>query len=186
MKQDQSLTGLRKITIFLIIVSLSILASGQALAARLGDSGKSVTDIQKRLRDLGYFRDSITGYFGEQTENAVRNFQRDCGIRVDGIVESNTSHYLFTIPSDCPNDNSGGGSTTYRYCQNAPFGYVVAVPISHSGVVSRVFNLFAESCIQRDNQGDFVNAGEFSNYNHAQMRALSLRQSGLDARVVHK
>lgn len=55
-----------------------------------GDYGSSVTALQERLRALGYFNGEPTGYFDEETEAAVQQFQRAQGITSTGIVGSTT------------------------------------------------------------------------------------------------
>ena len=57
---------------------------------RRGSSGSAVTEVQQQLRDLGYFNADPTGYFGPVTEQAVIRFQRNYGVRADGIVGSQT------------------------------------------------------------------------------------------------
>ena len=53
--------------------------------------------IQRRLRAKGYSigRAGVDGIFGRDTENAVKRFQRDNGLKVDGIVGRNTWKELF-------------------------------------------------------------------------------------------
>ncbi len=56
-----------------------------------GMQGEAVSDIQKYLSVIGrYYADlpeiPVTGYFGEQTQNAVNEFQRLFGIPVSGAV----------------------------------------------------------------------------------------------------
>ena len=66
-----------------------------ALGLNTGSSGNySVTDIQKKLKNLGYYTGSVDGIFGNKTITAVRNFQRDYGLAVDGIVGSKTASAL--------------------------------------------------------------------------------------------
>lgn len=59
---------------------------------RLGDKGKNVTDLQKELAWLGYDigKHGADGIFGQDTRNAVEAFQRDRGIKADGIVGPET------------------------------------------------------------------------------------------------
>lgn len=45
--------------------------------------------MQRQLRKHGYSL-PVTGYFGSQTDGAVRDFQRKNGLYVDGIVGRNT------------------------------------------------------------------------------------------------
>jgi peptidoglycan hydrolase-like protein with peptidoglycan-binding domain len=52
----------------------------------LDDSGAQVSELQRRLIDLGYLDGPATGFFGSQTQAAVINFQQANGIAADGIV----------------------------------------------------------------------------------------------------
>jgi peptidoglycan hydrolase-like protein with peptidoglycan-binding domain len=60
-----------------------------------GDRGADVTDLQRRLRELGYFNGQLTGYFGSTTQEAVSRFQIDNDIEADGVVGSRTRSALF-------------------------------------------------------------------------------------------
>lgn len=51
-----------------------------------GSSGQKVIEIQERLKELGYFNEDITGYFGSVTEAAYKAFQAAAGVTVDGIA----------------------------------------------------------------------------------------------------
>jgi len=55
-------------------------------------SGEKVTDIQRRLKLLGYGigKAEIDGIFGIETENAVRKFQQNRGLMVTGIMDQET------------------------------------------------------------------------------------------------
>lgn len=53
----------------------------------LGDQSESVTKIQQLLNQYGYLSSAnVTGYFGEVTEKAVKNFQKNNGLVSDGSV----------------------------------------------------------------------------------------------------
>ena len=60
--------------------------------------------IQQRLKDLGYYKGNIDGIIGPQSLKAIKAFQKDKGLAVDGIVGSKTSAAL-GIGS--PTQNSG-------------------------------------------------------------------------------
>ncbi|MCD7872465.1 MAG: peptidoglycan-binding protein [Clostridiales bacterium] len=62
--------------------------------SKYGSSGSEVKQIQKKLQELGYYNGSIDGIFGSETQNAVKKFQRNVGITVDGIAGSKTMLYL--------------------------------------------------------------------------------------------
>ncbi len=51
-----------------------------------GMRGQEVVELQTRLRDLGYFKGPVTGYFGPITRNAVRAFQKANGLPSTGFV----------------------------------------------------------------------------------------------------
>ena len=46
--------------------------------------------VQQKLKELGYYKGAIDGIFGSGTVKAVKNFQRDYGLTVDGIVGTKT------------------------------------------------------------------------------------------------
>ncbi|BDR84440.1 hypothetical protein K254310026_18510 [Clostridium tetani] len=48
--------------------------------------------IQSKLKNIGYSigRCGADGYFGDGTLLAVRCFQKDCNLRIDGIIGENT------------------------------------------------------------------------------------------------
>lgn len=55
-----------------------------------GFYGEQVEAVQRVLRNRGHFEGDITGYFGPVTERAVRRFQQEEGLRVNGIADSRT------------------------------------------------------------------------------------------------
>jgi peptidoglycan hydrolase-like protein with peptidoglycan-binding domain len=56
----------------------------------LGDTGDRVKKVQADLKELGY-NVNINGKFDAKTDAAVRSFQRDFKLTVDGIVGANTT-----------------------------------------------------------------------------------------------
>jgi N-acetylmuramoyl-L-alanine amidase len=57
-------------------------------------SGDDVLHLQEKLLELGYDAGRPNGVFGAQTEHALRSFQRDYGITVDGICGAETVRAL--------------------------------------------------------------------------------------------
>jgi N-acetylmuramoyl-L-alanine amidase len=75
-----------------------------AAAYKFGSSGDQVMEIQRRLKDWGYYFGAVDGYYGKETEDAVIAFQIKHGITIDGIVGSQTAEKLgVSLPS-------GGGA----------------------------------------------------------------------------
>ncbi len=69
-----------------------------ALAIKKGDSGPEVAQLQKTLQNAGYFRRQPTGFYGAVTQAAVKKFQADNNLKVDGIVGPKTLSALKGTP----------------------------------------------------------------------------------------
>lgn len=75
---------------------------------RKGSSGTAVKDLQTKLTESGYPCGAIDGKYGDKTAAAVKAFQKDHGLTVDGVVGSKTLsalngaqpvvYYTVTIP----------------------------------------------------------------------------------------
>ncbi|HET7627436.1 MAG TPA: peptidoglycan-binding protein [Bacillales bacterium] len=82
------------IAVMLIVPAVSHAAFGDRLMYE-GTSGKDVKMLQNLLQSNRYFHyPKSTGYYGPITEQAVKNFQRDHGLKVDGIAGPHTLHAL--------------------------------------------------------------------------------------------
>ncbi|XVS64472.1 N-acetylmuramoyl-L-alanine amidase [Actinosynnema sp. CA-299493] len=57
-------------------------------------TGDDVSALQERLLELGYDAGRANGEFGQQTEQALRSFQRDYGLIVDGVCGPGTVRAL--------------------------------------------------------------------------------------------
>ncbi|BAS57024.1 putative peptidoglycan-binding domain-containing protein [Leptolyngbya boryana NIES-2135] len=60
--------------------------SSQLVDLKFGSTGAEVIKLQKRLLDKGFNPGAIDGAFGENTEAAVKAFQRSAGLKSDGIA----------------------------------------------------------------------------------------------------
>ena len=67
------------------------------LSLKPEDEDKNVKAVQQRLFDLGYVDDkeNITGYYGQITEKAVKDFQKKNGIKTTGTADNKTLVKLF-------------------------------------------------------------------------------------------
>ncbi|WP_308017614.1 C40 family peptidase [Alkalihalobacillus deserti] len=63
-------------------------------ALRLGSRGSSVRALQSALNANGVNAGTADGVFGLQTQRAVREFQRNAGITVDGVAGPQTNRAL--------------------------------------------------------------------------------------------
>jgi N-acetylmuramoyl-L-alanine amidase len=59
-----------------------------------GATGEDVIELQSRLQYIGFYNGKIDGVFGWRTYWAVRNFQYEFGLKVDGLVGKKTKASL--------------------------------------------------------------------------------------------
>lgn len=59
-----------------------------------GSQGSEVAALQQKLQQKGYLEGEVDGIYGIQTQQAVRQLQREAGIAVDGIVGPQTRGVL--------------------------------------------------------------------------------------------
>ena len=95
---------------------------------RRGKTGQDVFMLQMRLRELGYYQGSITGGYYEGTIEAVKAFQRDNGLSVDGLAGKNTQALLFrqteTEPQELPSETPVPDSTPVPTFTPEPIPYI--------------------------------------------------------------
>ena len=65
--------------------SFSVLAVSQ-----MGSMGEEVSAVQSALKDKGYYDGKVDGIYGTITKNAVTKFQKDNGLKTDGIAGKQT------------------------------------------------------------------------------------------------
>ena len=82
-----------------------------ATTLREGDKGTAVTELQTMLKKLNYYYGSVTGSFGSLTKQAVRKFQDDNKLTVDGVAGPATINKLRTLTGGSADSGSSSGST---------------------------------------------------------------------------
>jgi len=70
--------------------------SSQYTQLRLGDTGEPVAAMQQRLAELGYYSGGISGVFDENTEAAVKLFERSYGTMQTGIATALMQERLYS------------------------------------------------------------------------------------------
>ena len=86
-------------------------SSAKANALQLGMEGDDVENVQKLLKKLGYMN-NVTGYFGSQTEDAVKAFQKRNGLSQDGTVGRNTMNVLTSSSAKKASSSSSSVSSS--------------------------------------------------------------------------
>lgn len=61
-----------------------------------GDSGAKVKQLQRRLKELGYFEGAIGGNYQKLTTDAVTLFQKAAGLKANGVATIATQELLFS------------------------------------------------------------------------------------------
>ncbi|MCF6137321.1 spore cortex-lytic enzyme [Pseudalkalibacillus berkeleyi] len=65
-------------------------ANAHSKTVQIGDRYGQVWNLQHRLQQLGLYQSKIDGIFGPKTKSAVKRFQSNIGIKVDGIAGHQT------------------------------------------------------------------------------------------------
>ena len=73
---------------FILVLCLSSLTVFSL--SKFGSQSEEVRQIQKKLKNWGYYEGQIDGIFGSETKKAVIAFQKKNGLTADGIAGKNT------------------------------------------------------------------------------------------------
>lgn len=76
-----------------------------------GSQGETVRKVQQKLINWGYLNGYADGYFGQMTFDAVIKFQKKNGLRVDGVVGTETFNALGIYAPGGQGGQSSGGSS---------------------------------------------------------------------------
>lgn len=92
--------AIRLVSMFIIMLLLAVgINSRQAEAfseqvIQQGATGDDVIELQARLQNIGYYNGKIDGVFGWGTYWALRNFQYEFGLPIDGLAGAKTKNKL--------------------------------------------------------------------------------------------
>lgn len=101
------ITGLTAVTLFSSIACGAFALKGNSVSQncteenvvtvavlKQGEKGGEVKEVQRRLKNWGYYNGEIDGVYGNATKEAVIKFQRKNGLIADGIVGKATFEAL--------------------------------------------------------------------------------------------
>ena len=80
---------MKKLIAFLLVF-LMLFSYAGAVTLTLGSRGETVKQLQQALIERGYLQGEADGIFGAKTQEAVKKFQKDNGLTVDGIAGDKT------------------------------------------------------------------------------------------------
>lgn len=85
------------VTLCLLMMSISVPEKSEAFSNQVierGAYGEDVIELQSRLQYIGFYNGKIDGEFGYGTYWALRNFQEDFGLPIDGLAGAKTKTKL--------------------------------------------------------------------------------------------
>lgn len=83
------------LTLFILIFTSGVAMAGPFdLVAKRGSKGEQVSSLQMMLLELGHYKGSIDGVFGQGTEDAVKLFQNKVGVPEDGVVTKHLHKHI--------------------------------------------------------------------------------------------
>lgn len=150
--------------------------------SKLGSTGEEVRRVQTKLRSLGFYTGNIDGIFGTKTRDAVKAFQRSCGITADGIAGPTTLLYLGL--------SSGSSSSAYSSSDEWLLAKLIAAEArgeSYTGQVAVgavVLNRIAHPSFPDSLSGVIYQNGAFSCVNDSNWKVeptASSRKAARDA-----
>ena len=146
--------------------------------SKLGSQGKEVTAIQEALRDRGLFSGEATGYYGTKTQTAVRRFQQQKGLAVDGIAGPQTLGALGISIGSVPQATESNINLLARiisaeargepYAGQVAVGAVVLNRVEHPSFPDTIEGvIYQNGAFSAINDGQFWEPIEASCYNAA-------------------
>lgn len=81
---------LAMLSLFIIVKMTAPAEQPTPVYSQVGSQGNEVEAIQRVLQERGIFTGEITGYFGSQTEAALKKFQTQQGLSATGIANEAT------------------------------------------------------------------------------------------------
>lgn len=110
----------KRIMLVVVVMFLQVLVLGESVFAerlmRKGMSGQDIGRLQSNLASLGHYNYRVTGYFGDITLRAVKDFQRKHGLVADGIVGRATMNKMRQSLGYAPSAPGEG-----EYCKKSWF-----------------------------------------------------------------
>ena len=140
----------------------------QTAVLRQGSKGGEVKEVQRRLKEWGYYNGAIDGVYGKGTVEAVKKFQRKNGLTPDGIAGKST--YAALGMNDSYNVLNGNSSNNSSYTNSelyllAKCIYAEARGESYTGQVAVgavILNRVASSAFPNTIAGVIYQKGAFT------------------------
>ena len=111
-KNELDVTGIVDSKTYKVLKSSKVVSNFSLLEQGSYDDGNSVpvAALQTRLTELKYYYDEITGFYGELTANAVKQFQKNNDLDATGSADPETQLRIFSKDAQ---ENPNAGSVMY-------------------------------------------------------------------------
>ena len=159
------------IILFIIFCGLFFLNIKETIAlSKYGSTGNEVTQIQKKLKNWGYYTGSVDGIYGSKTVAAVKKFQSKNGLAVDGIAGPKTLSAMGIMSSSNSNNSSSNSSNlnllsrlVYAEARGEPYkGQVAVAAVVLNRVASPSFPNTISGVIYQSGSFDVVSDGQIN------------------------
>ncbi len=154
---------------------------------RFGNQSSDVQTLQRVLVSFG-FSLPTTGYYGSETLQAVRTYQRTAGlVPVNGIADRATLLHMGFEPGGGASTSSTSGSSRNNarpLGNSATQGSYVAAVIAGRSELSEVRSNFPYARIENNNIGDYISLGRFTERSEASDLVDAARDLGYEARIL--
>ena len=140
---------------------------------KVGDTGSEVRRMQQRLRELGYLHGSADGDFGSATEEAVRLFQKQNGLKVDGKAGNATLNLLYSSAAKRATATATPTAKPTATPKADDLDYYLDLGTSGSKVRTLQNRLIALGWLDGEADGSYGNATEYA------VKAFQKRYSSL-------
>ena len=165
------------IVLILVLVLVSIIPVCYGIS-RYGSSGEEVKQIQKKLKEWGYYDGNVDGIYGTKAVNAVKKFQPQNGLNVDGIAGEKT---LAALGINSSNNSSSGNNVNntdlnllsklvHAEARGEPYKGMVAV-------AATVLNRVADSRFPNSIAGVIYQSGAYTCVDDGQINLEASSQS---------
>ena len=166
-----------KKVLILFFILLSFLYSVCFSISTYGSKGAEVKEIQTKLKNWGYYNDSIDGIYGSKTFEAVKSFQKKNGLTADGIAGSKTLQALGINSSNSQNSTSKNNTDLNLLSKLV---YAEARGEAYSGMVAvaaTVLNRVSDSRFPNSISGVIYQQGAYTCVSDGQINLSPNKQS---------
>lgn len=171
----------KPLALLLAVLLCSCTVAAPAASYRMGASGDAVKEIQRRLKDWGYYKGNVDGHYGALTQDAVIAFQKKHGITVDGIVGAQTAEKLGVAAPSGGGGGSGSGEKDVYLLARLVHGEARGEPYKGMVAVAAVVLNRVESSLFPNSVANVIyQSGAFSVVNDGQIN-LAPDESSLRA-----